>query len=120
MIELLQGFPPNVIGIEATGRVTSDDYERTLAPTIEEKQRQYDKIRLIYVLGPDFDSYTAGAMWDDSKLAFEHPRSWEKIAVVSDHEWLNRAMSAFSWMVPGEFRLFHDSELDAAKDWVSN
>jgi hypothetical protein len=120
MIQLLEDLPKNVIGLEAVGKVTSDDYEQTIVPQIEEKQREYDKVRLIYVLGPEYEGYTPGAMWDDSMLAFKRPGSWEKIAVVSDHEWLNRAIGAFSWMVPGEVKLFHDSELDAARNWVSN
>jgi hypothetical protein len=108
-----------VIGLEATGKVTREDYEATVLPQIQQKQREFDKIRLMYVLGNEFEGYSAGAVWEDASLAFKKPGSWERIAVVSDSEWLRRAMALFSWMVPGEVKLFSVSETSDAKEWVT-
>src|SRR5262245_20675253 len=101
MIELLGGLPENVIGIEATGEVTSDDYERFILPAIDQKQREHEKVRMVYVLGPNFEGYTAGAFFQDGKLIFKHPLSWERVAVVTDEEWIRRSLAIFGWMVPG-------------------
>jgi hypothetical protein len=115
----MEGMPQNVIGLEADGKVTREDYESTILPQIEAKQREFDKIRLMYVLGGDFEGYTAGAMWEDATLAFKRPGSWERIAVVSDDETLRKAMSLFSWMVPGELKMYRVSETDEARSWVT-
>ena len=120
MIQLLPDMPKNVIGLEASGKVTREDYQATVLPQIEQKQRDFDKIRLMYVLGNDFDGYSAGAVWEDASLAFKKPGSWERIAVVSDNEWLGRAMALFSWMMPGEVKLFPISEERQAREWVTN
>jgi hypothetical protein len=120
MIQLIDGLPDNVIGLEAAGQVTSGDYENVIAPTIDAKQREHDKVRLIYVLGPEFDGYSAGAVWQDSKLLFKHPSSWEKVAIVTDEDWLRRSVSLFGWMVPGEVKVFANSDSTEARDWVTH
>ena len=62
------------------------------------------------------------AVWEDLKLEVDlgirHRDVWERIAVVTDLGWLWRAFELFSWMVPGEMRLFRESELEQAKAWL--
>jgi hypothetical protein len=120
MIEQLTDLPENVLGIEANGEVTDDDYDNVLIPAVEAHLEDHDRIRLLYVMGDEFDGYTMGAMWDDTKLGFKHPRSWEKIAIVTDDTSMLRMMKMFGWMVPGEFKTFGVGDLDAAKEWVSS
>ena len=119
MIRLIEDVPENVIGLEAEGKVTKEDYEATILPQIEAKQRAFDRIRLLYVLGGDFEGYTAGAMWEDAGLAFKRPGSWERIAVVSDNETLRKAMSLFSWMVPGDVKVYPLAESNEARSWLT-
>jgi hypothetical protein len=38
---------------------------------------------------------------------------------VTDLDWLCRAFELFSWMVPGEMRLFRESEFEHAKSWLA-
>ena len=118
MIRVMENMPANVIGLEARGKVTREDYEATILPQIQAKQREFEKIRLMYVLGDEFEGYTPGAMFEDAGLAFKRPGAWERIAVVSDSEALRRAMSLFSWMVPGEVKVYSLSQSDDARSWV--
>ena len=120
MIEMMTDLPDNVLGIEAKGDVTDDDYDDVLIPAVEAHLTEHDKIRLLYVMGDEFDGYTMGAMWDDTKLGFKHPRSWEKIAIVTDDTSMLRMMKMFGWMGPGEFKAFGVGDLDAAKEWVGS
>jgi hypothetical protein len=120
MITVLHGLPDNVLGVEASGKVTDDDYEQVLIPAVREKREAHAKIRFVYVLGEDFDGWSMGAMWEDAKLGLKDPKAWEKIAVVSDKDWLKHAVQALGWMIPGEVRVFDLAELDAAKDWAAN
>jgi hypothetical protein len=59
-------------------------------------------------------------MREEAKLGLDDPKAWEKIAVVSDKDWLAHVVKAFGWMIPGEVRTFHLDELDAAKEWVAH
>jgi hypothetical protein len=119
MIRIMSGLPANVLGVEAAGEVSDDDYKLVLLPAIRERVDAGEKIRVIYVLGEQFEGWTLGAMLEDAKLG-AHLGVWEKIAVVSDHDWLKRAVKAFGWMMPGDVRTFTLAELDAATEWTAS
>ena len=72
---------------------------------------------MLYVL-PDWTEYSPGAMWADTKLWAGHPRGWKRFAIVSDADWLENAIKAFGWMMPGEVRVFDDDEVRDAKAWL--
>jgi hypothetical protein len=116
MIRVLDDLPDNVLGVEASGTVTDADYESVLIPAINERQREGGPLRYIYVLGEDFEGWTMGAMWEDAKLG---GRAWEKVAVVTDKDWVTHAVKGLGWMIPGEVRVFGLAELDAAKEWAA-
>jgi hypothetical protein len=59
-------------------------------------------------------------MWADAKLGLRDLKSWEKIAVVSDKDWVEHLVKAFGWMIPGEVRVFESDELDEAKEWAAD
>ena len=118
MLETIQPSTGNVVAVRAAGKVTGDDYETVLIPQIEEKLKSYDKIRLLYQLGPEFEGYEAEAIWDDTKVGLKHLTAFEKIAIVTDSEWIIRAVKAFGFMMPGEVRLFANGELTEAQSWI--
>lgn len=118
MIRVIDGLPDNVVAVSGTGEVSSDDYTSTLDPAIDAALETNDKIRLLYVLGDDFASYSGGAMWQDTKVGLAHWTSFEKIAVVTDEDWIENAVKAFGWMIPGEVKTFDDDDLDEAKAWI--
>ena len=118
MIRTLKGMPPGVIGLEAVGRVTDEDYQDVLLPAVTAALERGD-LRLLYLLGEEFDSYTASAVWADTKMFARHPRGWEKVAVVSDADWLENSIKAFGWLMPGKVRVFDTDDLDDALEWLT-
>jgi hypothetical protein len=119
MIHLLSDLPRNVIGLEASGAVTGNDYRNMIVPRIEQTQHEFEKVRMLCIFDEEFEGFTPGAAWEDSKLAFKRPSSWERIAIVSDKESIRQATMLFGWMVPGEVKLFPSAEADEATRWVS-
>jgi hypothetical protein len=119
MIRVMDGLPENVLGVEAIGKVTDEDYETVLARAVEEKLGAHDRIRCVYVLGDEFEGWTLGAMWEDAKIGGHDLRRWEKIAVVTDRDWVTHAVKAFGWMIPGQVRVFAVGELEDAKAWAA-
>jgi hypothetical protein len=119
MITILPDLPDHVLGAEASGTVTGEDYQTVLAPAVEAYLRDHDQVRLLAVLGPDFTEFAGGAMWDDARLGLSHVRSWKRIAVVTDRAHLRSMVGTFSFMIPGEVRTFTLGELDDAKAWVA-
>lgn len=119
MLRLLSDLPPNVVGLEAVGRVEAKDYRDVLEPAVASALGSGEKLRLLYVLGAEFDGLTVGAGWEDTKVGLGHWDSWDRIAVVTDREWIAHAVKAVAWMLPGQVRVFSVSERDEATAWVT-
>jgi hypothetical protein len=77
MIKVIEGMPSGTIGLEAVGKVTEEDYRDVLLPAVSASV-QRNEVRLLYILGDDFDSYSPGAMWADTKLWAQHPKAWKE------------------------------------------
>lgn len=117
-LELIEGLPDAVVGLEAVGEVTSDDYERVAIPAIERARVTHDKIRLVHVLGERLERHSGGAIWEDAKLGVANVRSFERIAVVTDLDHVRSLVKGAAWSVPGEMRLFTSAERRDAIAWV--
>jgi hypothetical protein len=118
MIEIVEGTPEGVLEIRAVGEVTGEDYERVLVPAVE-RQKRRGRIRLLYRLGPEFEGYTAAAMWDDAKLGMQNLAAFERVAVVSDVAWVAGAVRAFAFAIPCPVRVFANHELAEARAWIA-
>lgn len=119
MVERIPGLPDDVIGFRAKGTVTADDYETVIIPAVEALFARESKARFLYHLGEDFSGFEAAAMWDDTKLGLRHLGGWDRMAVVSDVEWLRAAIKIFGLAIPGQVRVFHNRELAEATRWIS-
>ncbi|HEY7732709.1 MAG TPA: STAS/SEC14 domain-containing protein [Gaiellaceae bacterium] len=120
MIEPIAGAPAGVLAFRAVGEVGASDYESVLAPAIEAAIDEHGKVRLVYELGPGFDGYSAGAAWEDLKLGTAHLTKWERCAVVTDHRLIADGVRAFSWLMPGEVKVFPANALDDALAWAAS
>ncbi len=119
MIRLLSDMPPGVLGFEAVDEIEKEDYENVLVPAIEAAIAAHGKVRLVYVLGHEFDEYEGEAVWEDVKLGARHPASFERMAIVTDARWAGPAVKVFSVLLPGRARAFPLGELEAAKRWAA-
>jgi hypothetical protein len=108
MIETIEEMPAGTIGFHASGEITADDYRGVLEPALREAAES-GEIRMLYLIDPEFSMH-AGAMAQDAKtglgLGIGHHSAWKRSAVVTDVEWVRRAMHLFAWMAPGELRVF--------------
>ena len=59
------------------------------------------------------------AAWEDFKLGMEHLTRWERIAVVTDVDWIRHTFNAFTFLIPGEITLFHLDEMTEARAWIT-
>ena len=116
VITKIEDMPVGTVGLRASGKVTEEDFQRVLVPAVESALSD-GKVRLLYVLSEEL-SYSPGAVWADAKLWFKDLNGWERVAIVSDADWLENAVKAFGWMMPGEVKVFESDELRDAKVWL--
>jgi hypothetical protein len=120
MLQRIDGLPEGVLGLEAAGEVTADDYRRILVPAIEDLLARFPKVRLLYVLGKDFEGFSGGAAWEDAKLGMRHFTAFERVAVVTDVDWIEGMVRAMGFALPGEVATFGLDALAEAKAWISS
>ena len=120
MIRMLSDMPPGVLGLEAVDDIEREDYENVIVPAVEATIAEHGKVRIVYVLGHEFDEYEGEAVWEDIKLGVRHPASFERMAIVTDARWAGPATKVFSVLWPGRARAFRLDELDAAKRWAAD
>jgi hypothetical protein len=119
MLKKMYDMPPGTLGFEAVGEVDDDDVEDVLAPALRQWTAERGKIRLLYLLGSRLDEFEGDAISENAKFVARHPSAFERVAVVSDEEWLGRAIRALSLLLPGQAKAFPVRELAAAKTWLA-
>jgi hypothetical protein len=82
-----------------------------------------EKLNIYSELADDFDGLDLGALWQDMKAAgsvgLKHRSSWERMALVTNKDWIRHGTSAFGWLAPGELRPFEPSERDKPRAWLA-
>ena len=61
MFRFIEGMPPDVLAIEAVGKVTHEDYRTILIPKAEAMMAK-GPIKIIYVIGKEFSGYDLEAL----------------------------------------------------------
>jgi hypothetical protein len=119
MLEPLGDLPEGVIGFRAVGEIHADDYRDVLQPALQQVLDRGENVRIVLEF-PGFDGISAGATWEDLKMGVEHLTRWERVALVTDVEWMIHLTGLFGWMMPGELRHFPLSERDDAIAWAAS
>lgn len=121
MIERIEGMPAGTIGLAASGKLSREDYRDVLEPALAEAVESGD-LRLLFVL-TDFDGLEHGAWIEDVKAGLKawvrDHSAWSRFALVTDVEWVAKAMRMFTWMTPGEVLVRGLDGLEEAKAWVA-
>ncbi len=122
MIERIEGMPAGTIGLRASCKLSKDDYREVLEPALREGVETGD-LRLLFVLD-DFDGLEHGAWVEDAKTGLrtwvrDHS-AWKRFALVTDVEWVAKAMRMFAWMTPGEVGIYALAAEDEARAWVAS
>ena len=118
MIENLPDFPERVLAFVCKGRVTKADYDLVLVPAVMRALDRHQTVRLYYETAADFTGIDAGAVWEDFKVGVEHLTRWERVAIVTDVEWIKQTMRFFSFLMPGAMKKFPLAEAAQARAWI--
>jgi hypothetical protein len=121
MVERIEEMPEGTIGFKVVEELTGDDYRERIEPVLAEAV-EGGGVRLLLEIDSGF-GMDAGALIEDVKtglkLGLGHMKAWNRTAIVTDVDWIRKAMKAFGFMAPGEVRVFEPGELGAAKVWVA-
>lgn len=121
MVGKIDDMPAGTIGFRASGKLTPEDYRDVLVPTLRGAV-EAGEVRMLFVLS-DFEELEPRAWLEDAKtgveLGFLKHSAWKRSAIVSDAEWVKKAMRLFAWMTPGEVKVYDLDQEDEARAWVA-
>jgi hypothetical protein len=121
MVEKIDDMPAGTIGFRASGKLTLEDYRDVLVPTLRGAV-EAGEVRMLFVLS-DFEELEPRAWLEDAKtgveLGFLKHSAWKRSAIVSDAEWVKKAMRMFAWMTPGEVMIYDLDQEEEARAWVA-
>ena len=118
-VTLIEGLPDDTVGISVRGVVDAEDYAGKIVPAIEAALAKHPKIKVLYRIGPEFETFTPGALWSDARLGTANLTRFSKVALVTDISWMRGAVRVFAPLTPAEVAVFRDEELEAAKGWLA-
>jgi len=119
MIRTLPESRGNILVLEATGKLTDQDYKEILIPRLETLIGEYGTARLLIYMGDDFEGWEAAALWDDTRFGLAHRNDFEKMAVCGGPKWVEWAMKIADLLMSGEVRSFPQDERIQALQWVT-
>jgi SpoIIAA-like len=119
MLRRMTDMPGGTIGFEAVGEVEDDDWEETVEPVLRQEIAEGRNVRLLYLIGAGAREVEGDAMGADTGFRMRHATSYERVAVVSDEDWMRPALRALSFLLPGKARGFRVRDLVEAKAWLA-
>ena len=121
MVERLEDMPAGTLGFRLSGRIDRDEYFEILNP-VRQRLERGEQVSFLVEAGDDFHGLDFGALWEDMKTAgsvgLKYRSSWERLAIVTDKDWMRHGIAAFGWLMPGEIRVFEPGRLADAKAWT--
>lgn len=119
MLERIHPSPDNILAFSARQKVTDEDYKSMLIPSVENQIKANGKVRFVYLIGPEFEGFEAKAALDDALLGLHHWRDFERVAIVTDKDWIANTMRIFLPLMPAKAKLFNINQLQDALNWAA-
>jgi hypothetical protein len=101
--------PDNLVIAMALGEFTLADFKE-LEKAADYALQSQQKASLLIDLS-DMLSFTVDVAWEEIRFARQHAKDFDKIAVVTDDQWVQWS----AWLA----RLFTDAEMQVFDDYVS-
>jgi hypothetical protein len=119
MLRQMTDMPVGTVGFEGVGEVDDDDWEDSVEPVVRSEIAEGHKLRLLYLMGPRTHEVDGDALKADAGFRARHASSFERVAVVSDEDWVRPALRALSFLLPGKAKGFRVADLQGAKAWLA-
>jgi hypothetical protein len=119
MLLRIDDMPNGTIGFEAAGEVEDDDWEKVVEPVLRSEIAAGREVRLLYLIGARSEEVEGDAISADLGYRARHASSFERVAVVSDEDWMRPALRVLSVLLPGKAKAFRVHQLAAAKNWLA-
>ena len=119
MITVMPESSGNNVGFLIHGKLTDEDYKKTLIPVLEGALEKNEKINIIFNM-EGFRGWTAHATWDDF-INWPKIRAVNKFAVVFDGKWdefMSWLFKSYALVSHIDMKFFKEDRIDEAWEWL--
>ena len=106
----------NIVTIEVSGKLSSEDYEK-FVPPFEELIQKYGKLRILFIMR-DFHGWDMSALWQDTKFDVKHYKDVERLAMVGDKTWQKGMSVICKPFTTAKIQYFDLTETQQAFEWI--
>ena len=115
-VTLMEGLPDDTVGISVRGVIDAGDYAEKIVPAIEAELARHEKIKMLYRIGPEFETFTPGALWSDTRLGDGEPHPLQQGGAGHRHPLdARRACGSSPRSCPARSGSSRDRELDGGQ-----
>jgi SpoIIAA-like len=118
MIEYKNNPNNNIIEIIIEGKITEEDFDQVVAQ-LKVDIAKHGKLRILEELR-HFEGIDPQALWKDIRFGFAHLNDFTHAALVADTKWLRTLAEAFNSVLSVKVKAFEPSQIDEARNWLSN
>lgn len=116
MLSIIPSQNPNTIAMELKGKVVKED----VLKADQEIQRRFkdDEKFNVFAIVHELDGATANALLKDAKVDLKRWSQYNKVAIVSEKNWLEN-LTGLTDILPGiEAKHFQIEEAEEAWEWL--
>jgi hypothetical protein len=86
----------------------------------QEELDEGGKISILIDISPDVSGFDEAILQlrTASRVTVSRGTSWERLAIMTDAEWVMFAFLILAWILPGDIVVFAPTELEKAKAWT--
>jgi hypothetical protein len=118
MFQIMPESEGKIIGLRATGKLTDQDYQEVLIPSLETLINQHAKVWLLCFIDEEFAGLEAEALWDTAKFFLPHKDGFEKMVIVGGPKWIELIMKLFAPLMKGDVKTFPSDRPPRAWRWI--
>lgn len=106
----------NIAEIMIDGKVTRENFDAVI-PKIEALIEKHGTIRFLEEIR-SFGGFELSMLWDDMKFSFNHLKDFERVAIVTDKNWIKNWSKIGIIFMKAEMKLFDLEDINDARIWL--
>lgn len=118
MITCIDKPETRTVELVIEGAVTKSEYLST-AEHLHERAHDWGALNILEDIR-DLEGAEAGAFWENVRFGFRQFQDADKVALVTDREWLRAATRVTDPVIHLDVQTFPREEIDTARAWVAS
>jgi hypothetical protein len=117
MLEILPESQANILGIKATGTLTSREFQEILVPRLKAIIQEHGRVRVLFSLDEDVQGWDLESLQQDG-FGAQQLKAFQRVAVVGASWRVSLQMKLIALLIGGEVWNFSRAELPEAWTWI--